>query len=155
MVDKKNKSAKKASEKPAKKVQEKKTDVKKHAAEKAHEKKEHKVAEKKGEVKEKKVVQKDALLFGDKKTALSGYKTVVHPLITEKNVNLIDAENKLVFIVAKNSTKTEIKKAVEGLYGVKVDKVNVVIDSKSRKKAFVKIAKEFKAGEIATKLGVL
>ena len=87
--------------------------------------------------------------------ALEAYKIVLHPMITEKAINLIEAENKLVFVVKKSANKTEIKKAVEGLYGVKVESVNVVNDSKSRKKAFVRISTQFNAGEIATRLGVL
>ncbi|MDO8633807.1 MAG: 50S ribosomal protein L23 [archaeon] len=86
---------------------------------------------------------------------LEAYKIVLHPMITEKAINLIESENKLVFVVKKNANKGEIKKAVEGLYGVKVESVNVVNDSKSRKKAFVKISTQFNAGEIATRLGVL
>jgi ribosomal protein L23 len=78
-----------------------------------------------------------------------------HALITEKSVNMIDAENKIVFIVDSNANKSKIKKAVEDLYKVKVKKVNIIRDQKSRKKAIVSIDKKFKAGDIATKLGVV
>ncbi len=82
-------------------------------------------------------------------------ETVKFPLITEKAVNVIETENKLVFIVNKKSTKTEIKKAVEKLFEVKVDSINTVNDAKGKKKAIVKINKKFKANDIAIKLGVL
>ncbi|MBI4045083.1 MAG: 50S ribosomal protein L23 [Candidatus Diapherotrites archaeon] len=120
--------------------------------------------EEKNEVKtakgEEKVPQKTALKkFEPVKLspheALEAYKIVLHPMITEKAINLIESENKLVFVVKKNANKGEIRKAVEGLYGIKVDSVNIVNDSKSRKKAFVKISTQFNAGEIATRLGVL
>lgn len=101
------------------------------------------------------VVTKEAAILEDKHAALEGYKSVIHPMITEKSINMIEGENKLVFRVSKSANKLDIKNAVEGLYGVKVDHVNVLIDSKSRKRAFVKISKEFKASDIATKLGVL
>ncbi len=86
---------------------------------------------------------------------LKAGETLLYPLITEKAVNLIDSENKLVFVVAKGTTREGVKKAVEQLYKVKVDKVNILKDTRARKRAFVKLNKEFKAEEIATKLGVL
>lgn len=82
-------------------------------------------------------------------------ETIQFPLITEKAVNMIEAENKLTFIVSKNATKKGIKESVEKDYAVKVDSVRVILDRKGRKKAIVKINKEFKADEIATKLGII
>ena len=78
-----------------------------------------------------------------------------HPLVTEKAVNMIEAENKLTFVVDSDATKPAIKNAVESLYKVKVRKVNVLRDMKARKRAIVTLGKEFKAGDIATKLGVI
>lgn len=90
-----------------------------------------------------------------KEDQISAYAIIQHPLITEKAVNMIEAENKLVFIVSKAATKGEVKKAVEILYGIKVDAVNVLNDTKARKRAIVKINRAFKAGDVATKLGIL
>ncbi len=78
-----------------------------------------------------------------------------HPLVTEKAVNMIEAENKLTFVVASDATKPTIKNAVESLYKVKVKKVSVLRDMRARKRAIVTLNKEFKAGELATKLGVI
>ena len=50
---------------------------------------------------------------------------IIKPLLTEKSYQDI-ANKKYVFIVAKSSNKTEIKLAVEKLFGVKVDSVNTV-----------------------------
>jgi large subunit ribosomal protein L23 len=86
---------------------------------------------------------------------LADLNVVYFPLVTEKAVNMIDAENKITFIVSDKSKKTDIKKVIEGAYGVKVAKINTVRDMKGRKKAIVKLAKGFKAEELATKLGVL
>lgn len=47
------------------------------------------------------------------------------PVITEKTSDFM-AENKYVFEVDKRSNKTEIKLAIENIFGVKVKKVNVV-----------------------------
>ena len=80
---------------------------------------------------------------------------VFHPLVTEKAVNMIDAENKITFIVSDKAGKEKIRKVVESAYGVKVDKINIIRDMKGRKKAIVKLKKGFKAEELATKLGVL
>jgi large subunit ribosomal protein L23 len=47
------------------------------------------------------------------------------PLITEKSMDLV-ADNKYTFIVDLKSNKVEIKKAVEELFKVKVEKVNTM-----------------------------
>jgi ribosomal protein L23 len=83
------------------------------------------------------------------------HQVLLYPLITEKAVNMIDAENKLCFVVDKKATKASVKKAVEDSYRIKVDAVKVLNDRKGRKKAVVKVNKAFKADEIATKLGVI
>jgi large subunit ribosomal protein L23 len=80
---------------------------------------------------------------------------ILYPLVTEKAVNMIEAENKITFIVNDNATKPEVKKVLEEAYGIKVNRVNMLRDMKGRKKAIVQIDKKFKAGELATKLGVL
>ncbi|MCK4327802.1 MAG: 50S ribosomal protein L23 [Candidatus Diapherotrites archaeon] len=80
---------------------------------------------------------------------------VKHALLTEKAVDLIEKENKLVFRVENRATKAEIKKDVEKLYKVKVVKVNTSIDMRGNKKAFVKLGKESSASDIATKLNIL
>lgn len=90
-----------------------------------------------------------------KEGSLKDYEVLLYPLISEKAVNMIEAENKICFIVNKKTTKREVKDSVERLYKAKVDSVRVIKDMKGRKKAIVKINKEFKAGDIAIKLGVL
>jgi len=80
---------------------------------------------------------------------------IKHPLLSEKSVDLIEKENKLVFRVERDSTKPEIKKEVEELYGVKVESVNVLHDMRGNKKAFVKLAKGSSASDLATKLNIL
>ena len=83
------------------------------------------------------------------------YDIILYPLMTEVASRLIETENKLVFIVNIKATKGDIKRAVEELYDVKVEKVNVVITPKGQKKAFVKLNPEYKASDIAIKLGIL
>ena len=80
---------------------------------------------------------------------------VLHPLVSEKAVDKIEKENKLTFIVAKSATKSDVKKAIENEFNVKVDKVNIINDMQGRKKALVTINKQYKASDIAMKLGIL
>ena len=58
---------------------------------------------------------------------------IVRPIITEKTMKYMDAENKVTFEVKKGSNKTLIKQAVEAIFGVDVVKVNVV-NCKPKKK---------------------
>ena len=82
-------------------------------------------------------------------------KIIIRPLMTEKALSLIEKSNTLTFIVDRNANKHDIKRAVEQLYGVKVEKVNTLITPRGEKKAYVKLAKEYKASDVAAKLGLL
>jgi ribosomal protein uL23 len=86
---------------------------------------------------------------------LDPYKTIRYPVMTEVTSRILEAENKLVFIVNKNATKRDIKVAVEELYAVVVDNVNSTITPEGEKKAFVKLTSDYKAADIAIKLGIL
>ena len=83
------------------------------------------------------------------------WSIISHSLLTEKSISFVESQNKLVFIVRRNSNKNNIKWAVEKAFEVKVDEVKTLIDQKGRKKAFVKLDGKFNAGEIATRLGML
>lgn len=84
------------------------------------------------------------------------YTTIVRPLITEKALTTREAEGSLVFEVAVDATKTEVKQAVERLFNVKVASIRTAnVEGKERrrgkfsgyksdwKKAYVRL----KAGE--------
>jgi large subunit ribosomal protein L23 len=73
---------------------------------------------------------------------------------TEKIVRQIEADNVVVFSVDRAVTKNEIKKEVERLLDVKVDKVRTHT-LKNKKFAYVKLKPEFPAIDIATKLGIM
>lgn len=83
------------------------------------------------------------------------FKTIRYPVMTEVTSRLLETENKLVFMVNKNATKHDIKMAVEELYDVAVDQVNSTITSDGEKKAFVRLSSEYKATDVAIKLGIL
>ncbi|MDV3103052.1 50S ribosomal protein L23 [Thermococcus waiotapuensis] len=82
------------------------------------------------------------------------YKVIVRPVVTEKAVSLIEKENKLTFIVDKRATKQDIKRAVEEMFQVKVEKVNTLITMKGEKKAYVKLKPEYNASEVAARMGL-
>ncbi len=50
---------------------------------------------------------------------------IIKPIITEKSMEDM-AERKYTFMVDRRSNKAEIKKAVESIFDVKVDKVNTM-----------------------------
>ncbi|MEW6410403.1 MAG: 50S ribosomal protein L23 [Nitrospirota bacterium] len=51
------------------------------------------------------------------------YDIISKPLLTEKSSKIKEAQNKIVFKVARDANKIEIKKAVEEVFNVKVLKV--------------------------------
>ena len=54
---------------------------------------------------------------------MAAHDIIIKPLLSEKSYAGIKVK-KYYFIVAKNANKTQIKLAVEEIFGVKVDKVN-------------------------------
>ena len=51
---------------------------------------------------------------------------IIRPLVTEKTMLSQDGNNTVVFEVAKSTNKIQIKQAIEEIFNVKVDSVNVV-----------------------------
>ncbi|MCE7739941.1 MAG: 50S ribosomal protein L23 [Candidatus Heimdallarchaeota archaeon] len=82
------------------------------------------------------------------------YKIIKKPLISEKDFELIEKENKLVLWVDLRATKKQIKEAIEILYNVKVDKVNTLITPKGTKKAYVRLSEFDDATDIASRMGL-
>jgi len=61
------------------------------------------------------------------------YDVIVAPHITEK-ATLVSEHNAVVFKVANDATKPEIKAAVEALFGVKVTGVNTIVSKGKTKR---------------------
>ena len=80
---------------------------------------------------------------------------ITFPLMTESASVMVERDNKIIFIVNKKAGKSDVKRAIEHLYDVKVSKVNLLITPQGVKKAFVKLTPEFKASDVAIKLGIL
>lgn len=90
------------------------------------------------------------------------YDILRGPYVTEKTQILSQKENKLVLRVAPNATASQVKSAVQAVFNVKVDKVNIINvlprQKKSYrhpgqvsgfKKAIVKVNKDYDLGKIA------
>lgn len=56
---------------------------------------------------------------------MNSYDIIRKPLVTEKSMDQME-DRKYTFEVAKSATKPEIKKAVEEIFGVKVQVVNTM-----------------------------
>ncbi len=81
------------------------------------------------------------------------YRIILHPYVTEKSMSKLEKENALEFIVKKTANKSEIKKAIEKMFNVKVKKVNTRI-TKYGKHAIVTLMPEYKAEDIGMRIGI-
>jgi large subunit ribosomal protein L23 len=95
----------------------------------------------------------------------SAYQIIRRPIITEKGLGVKETQSTLVFQVAPNASKTEIKEAVQTIFKVKVDTVRTSnFQGKERrrgrfagyrpdwKKAYVKLKSGEKMPEYAQNL---
>lgn len=55
------------------------------------------------------------------------------PVVSEKSYDLVEDFNTYTFVVDRRSSKTEIKQAIQAIFGVKVTRVNT-INRKGKKK---------------------
>jgi ribosomal protein L23 len=76
------------------------------------------------------------------------------PIATEKAVMKIESENVLTFLTGLNSTKLDIKKEIEDLFKVKIERVSTQRRN-NKKIAYVKLNKKYLAIDVATKLGMM
>jgi large subunit ribosomal protein L23 len=78
----------------------------------------------------------------------------LRPVATEKAIMKVETENVLTFLVDQKITKQEIKKEIEKLFKVKVEKIRTQIRN-NQKTAYVKLNKKDLAIDLATKLGLM
>ena len=76
------------------------------------------------------------------------------PIVTEKAVMMIERENVLTFEIERRKSKTEIKKELVEMFGVKIEKIRTLIKN-GKKYAYVKLNEKSPAIDIATKLGLM
>ena len=93
----------------------------------------------------------------------SAYDVIIKPVISERSMD-ITPEKKYTFKVATDANKTEIKQAVEEIFNVKVESVNIVHVkprekrmgryvgmTKAVKKAYVKLKDGYSINVLADK----
>ena len=86
---------------------------------------------------------------------------LLHPYVTEKTMNAMSGTpsqdlkdgNRLEFVVRRDATRTEIKRAFEERFEAKVDKVNIKV-MKSGKHAIIKLKEGYSAEEIGMRIGI-
>jgi len=83
------------------------------------------------------------------------YTVIRRPLITEKGMGVKETQNTLVFEVAENATKTEVKQAVETLFKVKVSAVRTaIVEGKERRRGkFAGYRPDWKKAYVRLKAG--
>jgi len=81
-------------------------------------------------------------------------KIQLKPVVTEKAVMMIESQNVLTFQTGKEATKNDIKKEIEDLFEVKVEKIRCLIRG-NKKHIYVRLKSQFAAIDIATKLGIM
>ena len=59
---------------------------------------------------------------------------IIRPIITEKSMRYMDEDNKVTFEVAKGTNKIEVARAVEHIFGVDVEKVNIMYVKPKKKR---------------------
>jgi len=57
---------------------------------------------------------------------MSARDIILRPIVTEKSLKNQEEDNKVTFEVKKGANKTQVKLAVEEIFNVKVEKVNIV-----------------------------
>merc|ERR1711899_37944 len=86
---------------------------------------------------------------------LDAYNIIKHPLTTESAMKKIEDNNTLVFITNMKANKHQIKSAVKKLYDINVAKVNTLIRPDGQKKAYVRLAPDYDALDVANKIGII
>uniref|UniRef100_A0A8C0KC98 Large ribosomal subunit protein uL23 n=1 Tax=Canis lupus dingo TaxID=286419 RepID=A0A8C0KC98_CANLU len=88
-----------------------------------------------------------------RRNKLDHYAIIKFRLTTESAMKKIEDNNTLVFIVDVKANKHQIKQAVKKLYDIDVAKVNTLIRPDGEKKAYVRLAPDYDALDVANKTG--
>ena len=90
-----------------------------------------------------------------RRNKLDHYAVIKLPLTTESTMKKIKDNNMLVFIVDVKANKHQIKQAVKKLYDIDVAKVYTLIRPNREKKAYVRLAPDYDALDVANKIGII
>ena len=86
---------------------------------------------------------------------MDAHNIIKHPLTTESAMKKIEDNNTLVFLVNIKANKHQIKADVKKLYDINIAKVNTLIRPDGQKKAYVKLAADYDALDVANKIGII
>ena len=78
----------------------------------------------------------------------------IKPVTTEKAVMMIEKDNVLTFETSMKDNRTEIKKELEELLEVKIEKIRTLIKN-NKKYVYAKLKGGTLAIDVATKLGLM
>ncbi|XP_076624012.1 ribosomal protein L23A [Colletes latitarsis] len=86
---------------------------------------------------------------------MDAFNIIKFPLTTEAAMKKIEDNNTLVFIVHTRANKYHIKASIKKLYDVDVAKVNTLIRPDGKKKAYVRLTRDYDALDVANKIGII
>merc|ERR1712013_38215 len=78
-----------------------------------------------------------------------------YPRKSTPKMKKIEDNNTLVFICDIKSNKHQIKSAVKKLYDINISKVNTLVRPTGDKKAYVRLAPDYDALDVANKIGII
>nr|ALS04167.1 60S ribosomal protein L23a [Acartia pacifica] len=90
-----------------------------------------------------------------KRNKMDAYAIIRHPLTTESAMKKIEDNNTLVFICDIKANKHQVRAAVKKLYDINVAKVNTLVRPDGQKKAYVRLAPDYDALDVANKIGII
>uniref|UniRef100_A0A224XG89 Putative ribosomal protein l23a n=1 Tax=Panstrongylus lignarius TaxID=156445 RepID=A0A224XG89_9HEMI len=90
-----------------------------------------------------------------RRNRMDAYNIIKYPLTTEAAMKKIEDNNTLVFIVHLKANKHHIRTAVKKLYDIDVAKVNTLVRPDGKKKAYVRLARDYDALDVANKIGII
>merc|ERR1712128_133040 len=92
---------------------------------------------------------------GDKKAAAPKKDKAAVPKAKKTAIKKIEDNNTLVFIVDRLANKYQIKASVKKLYEIDAARVNTLHRPDGLKKAYVKLAPDYDALDVANKIGII
>ncbi|KAL7304080.1 hypothetical protein TKK_0003542 [Trichogramma kaykai] len=90
-----------------------------------------------------------------KRSRMDASNIIKYPLTTESSMKKIEDNNTLVFIVHTQANKNHIKASVKKLYDVDVVRVNTLNRPDGKKKAYVRLSRDYDALDVANKIGII
>jgi len=89
------------------------------------------------------------------RSRMDAYSIILYPSTTEAAMKKIEDNNTLVFLVHPTANKHHITASVKKLYDINIAKVNTLIRPDGKKKAYVRLARDYDALDVANKIGII